>query len=447
MKICKIMLMAVWSLALSASLAAQPATEEANHDLDAKAAQLTLDDLRTFTDVFAQLRRNYIEEVDDKTLLQAAINGMLSDLDPHSAYLPAKEYEQLDESAEGHYIGIGVNVAVEDQRIVIKNVLVPSPADTAGLNPGDIITAIDDVPVKGRSLQEAIDDLAGKSGTPLNLSILTPEGDERDVELVREYVNLPTVSLKLLDHEFGYFKIAMFNRNSAPHLEQALKSLQNDGIGLRGLIIDLRDNPGGIMQQAVLMADGFLDEGLIVSTRGRNAVMQMEFTATEGQWLPDVPMIVLVDRGTASASEVVAGALQDHRRAVIVGERTFGKGSVQSVLPLRNGDGIKITTARYYTPAGRSIQAEGIVPDIMVEPAEQTDLNDERPREADLDRHLANTLATDDTVSESQMYTQDMAVVSEALEVLQEAGLLQGKIRMPNSAASSSQDAPVEETL
>ena len=174
--------------------------------------------------------------------------------------------------------------------------------------------------------------------------------------------------------------------------------------------------------------------------------MQMEFTATEGQWLPDVPMIVLVDRGTASASEVVAGALQDHGRAVIVGERTFGKGSVQSVLPLRNGDGIKITTARYYTPAGRSIQAEGIVPDIIVEPVELAEAHDDRPREADLERHLDNALATDDTVSEAQMYTQDMVIVGEALQVLQEAGLLQGTIRFPKSEEQP-QNSPEEEAI
>jgi len=446
MNIWKITSIAWLALTLSANLTAQPMADENGDDLDAGAAQLTLDDLRTFTDVFAQLRRNYIEEIDDKTLLQAAINGMLSDLDPHSAYLPAKEYEQLDESAEGRYIGIGVNVVIENQRIVIKNVLVPSPADSAGLNPGDIITAVDDVPVKGRKLQDAIDELAGKSGTPLSLSILTPDGENKDVALVREYVSLPTVSLQLLDQQFGYFKIAMFNRNSAPHLEQALKSLQDDGIQLRGLIIDLRDNPGGIMQQAVTMADGFLDEGVIVSTRGRNAVMQMEFKATRGQWLPDVPMIVLVDRGTASASEVVAGALQDHGRAVIVGERTFGKGSVQSVLPLRNGDGIKITTARYYTPAGRSIQAEGIIPDIIVEPTETIEEHDDRPREADLERHLANSLAVDDTVSEAEMYSQDMVIVGEALDVLQAAGLLQGTIRLPETETPA-QDSPMEETI
>ena len=261
MKIWKHALASVLAMALSTSLAAQQGSEPEDEDSRLAAAQLTLDDLRTFTDVFAQLRRNYIEEVDDKTLLQAAINGMLSDLDPHSAYLPARDYQQLDESADGRYIGIGINVAVEEQRIVIQNVLVPSPADTAGLNPRDMITAIDDVPVKGRNLQEAIDDLAGKSGTAVKLSILSPDGTVKDVDVVRAYVDVPTVSLRMLEQQFGYFRIAVFNRNSSSHLEKALKSLQADGVFLRGLIIDLRDNPGGIMQR--FQGHHHLDSGAV----------------------------------------------------------------------------------------------------------------------------------------------------------------------------------------
>ena len=432
MKLCRSTLIKAALLALPLTLpsilTAQTPAVDTTDDPGAVAAQLTLDDLRTFTDVFAQLRRNYVEEIDDKTLLQAAINGMLADLDPHSAYLPAPEYRQLDESADGRYIGIGVSVGVEENRIVILNVLVPSPADSAGLNPRDVITSIDGVPVKGRNLQEAIDDLQGRSGTALTLSVLTPKGDTKKIEIVREYVTVPTVSLRLLDQQFGYFRIQMFNRNSAPHLEQALASIKADGIELRGLVIDLRDNPGGIMQQAVTMADGFLDEGLIVSTRGRNAVMQVEYSATVGQWLPDVPVIVLVDRGTASASEVVAGALQDHGRAVIVGERTFGKGSVQSVLPLRNGDGIKMTTARYYTPAGHSIQAEGIEPDIAVVTVDIEQHPDKRVREAELDRHLDNTTSSDNLVTPEGMYELNSNIVWEALDVLREEGLLQGEI-------------------
>jgi len=438
MKIWKKTLLLLLSVALSPYAYSQADSPDADTKAEAGAAQLTLDDLRTFTDVFSQIRRNYVEEIDDRTLLNAAINGMLSSLDPHSAYLPAQDLKQLDQSADGHYIGIGVDVGIVDRKIVVRNVIVPSPADSADINPGDIFTAINDKAVKGRNLQDAIDELKGEPGSTVNISILSPDGKKRDVEVVREFVTLPIVNLRLLDREYAYFRVSVFNRNSAPHLREALESIAEDGITLRGLIIDLRDNPGGVLQQAVSMADGFLDEGLIVSTRGRNSVMQMEFSATEGQWLDDIPLIILVDRGTASASEVVAGALQDHGRAEIVGEPTFGKGSVQSVLPLRNGDGIKLTTARYYTPSGRSIQAEGIRPDIIIEPVDPPDSPDDRPREADLDRHLENEMEVVTELSELETAAANDFSVQEALDILKEAGIVKGKFTI-------TQDIPLEE--
>jgi carboxyl-terminal processing protease len=395
----------------------------------AEAAQLTLDDLRTFTDVFSQVRRNYVEDVDDKTLLNAAINGMLSELDPHSDYLPKQDYKRLDDTTRGHYSGIGVDVQIEEQRIIVRSVIVPSPADTAGINPGDVILSIDGQPVNGRFLRDSIDEISGEPGTSVSLEIKPEEGEIRTVEIIREYVIVPTVSFELLDKQYGYFRVSVFNRNSASHLEESLISIKQDGILLRGLIIDLRNNPGGILQQAVSMADGFLEQGLIVSTRGRNSTMQMEFSANEGEWLPDTPVIVLVDRGTASASEVFAGALQDHGRALIVGERTFGKGSVQSVLPLRNGGGIKLTTARYYTPSGRSIQAEGIRPDIVVEPMELVDSEDGRIREADLDRHLENDMDVKAAMPDVPVSAQDDFALHEALSILKGAGILSGTVR------------------
>ncbi len=435
MKTWKNISIALLCLALSQPLLSQVDPAHSNPDSpEPGPAQLTLDDLRTFADVFNQVRRNYVEEVDDKTLLSAAIDGMLSRLDPHSDYLPAQQYKQLDESANGHYIGIGVNVGISDRKIVIRRVIVPSPADSAGINPGDIVTAIDNQPVKGRHLQTAIDEIQGDPGTTVSLSILTPEGETREVEVVRDYVKVPTVSLRLLDKGYAYFRIAMFNRNSALHLRESLESIQQDGISLRGLIIDLRDNPGGVLQQAVTMADGFLEEGLIVSTRGRNAVMQMEFSASEGEWLPGIPVIILVDRSTASASEVFAGALQDHDRAVIVGERTFGKGSVQSVLPLRNGDGIKLTTARYYTPSGRSIQAQGILPDIIVEAVETDEIHDQAPREADLDRHLANEMEMANPLPETSQSAVDEYQLREALLILQDEDILSGPFKTQDGA-------------
>lgn len=345
--------------------------------------QLTLDELRTFTDVFNLARRNYVEPVKDRTLLSSAIRGMLAELDPHSAYLDPDELEALDDASRGRYSGIGVSLNTADQRIEIEAIINGSPADTAGMNPGDIITAVDGEPVKGRRLPDAIDDMGGDPGTDITLTVQTPGEQPRDIRLTREYIQVPTLSFEWLEDSWGYSRMTQFHRDSARHLREALESVQKEGKELRGLVLDLRDNPGGVLQPAVDIADGFLGSGRIVTTRGRNESMQMEFSAQAGEWLPGVPLVLLVDRGSASASEVLAGALQDHGRALVVGERTFGKGSVQSVLPLRNGGGIKLTTARYYTPSGRSIQARGITPDVEVDGAV-----DERQREADLERHL-----------------------------------------------------------
>lgn len=364
------------------------ADEQALEEASAPGPSLSLDDMRTFTDVFNQIRNNYVAPVEDKMLLNAAIKGMLSELDPHSAYLPGEEFQDLDESSRGRFSGIGVNVEVISNRIVIQAVIAPSPADDAGINPKDIIISIDGNPVKGRNLREAIDELRGEPGSEIGLEVLTPGGETRQVTLVRTNVEIPSVTFEQIEDDFGYFRISHFNRESSAHLESTLESIRSDGIEFKGVIIDLRDNPGGVLQPAVDMADGFLDEGVILTTRGRNASMQLEFTAEPGDWLAGVPMVVLIDRGTASASEVLAGALQDHGRALVVGERSFGKGSVQSVLPLRNGAGIKLTTARYYTPSGRSIQALGIEPDVVLKPVRFVDRSDNRRREADLERHL-----------------------------------------------------------
>ena len=395
-------------------------------------AQLTLDDLRTFTDVFNQVRRNYVEPVDDNTLLDAAIRGMLSELDPHSAFLGHEEYQDLNDTSRGRYSGIGVSVRPEDGTIAVDAIINGSPADQAGLNPGDVITSIDGEPVKGRYLPDAIDEIDGEPGTELTIEVLTPEGDTREVSLEREYIQFPTLSYELLDLSWGYFKITQFHRESAVHLQEALESIKADGTDLRGLIIDLRDNPGGVLQPAVAIADGFLDEGLIVSTRGRNETMQMEFSAHPGQWLEGAPVVLLVDRGTASASEVLAGALQDHGRALIIGEQTFGKGSVQSVLPLRNGAGIKLTTARYYTPSGRSIQAMGVTPDIAIDDRTFAEAVDRRGREADLERHLSADKDSAKSIT-GQSDSKDEFPLDEILQVLESAEL----IGTPDSADTS----------
>ena len=401
------------------SLLAQAAEEPG---VDAQ-SQLTLDDLRTFTDVFNQARRNYVEPVGDRALLDAAIRGMLADLDPHSAYLTPEEYAELKDSSKGRYSGIGVRMDIGDGRIVIDAVIDDSPADRAGINPGDVITAVEGEAVKGRFLPDAVGQMDGEPGTDLRLTVLTPEGDERDLQMTREYLLMPTLGFEWLDEGWGYFRMTQFHQESANHVKDALDSIAAEGETLRGLVIDLRNNPGGVLQPAVELADGFLENGRIVSVMGRNTRMQMEFDARPGDWLPGIPVVLLVDRGSASASEVLAGALQDYGRALVIGERTFGKGSVQSVLPLRNGGAIKLTTARYFTPAGRSIQARGIVPDIEVTFSDSAGM-DERGREADLEHHLL----LDDSEDENATTVEPVGLefpVEEILEVLDAAGMLE----------------------
>jgi len=386
---------------------------------------LNLDDLRTFTDVFNQVRKNYVEEVNDKELLESAISGMLSKLDPHSAYLPGEDYTDLDHSSRGEYVGVGVDVAAEDGRVVVRRVLVPSPADSAGINPGDVFTSIAGKAVKGRKLQDAIDELSGPAGTDVEVVVLNSAGESATRMLQRQVLKLPALNVRLFTDGVVYFRLSYFHRDSATDLQASIESILAEGKPVHGVVLDLRENPGGVLQSAVDIADGFLDSGNIVSIRGRHASTDMEFNARPGQWLPNVPVIVLVDRGSASASEVVAGALQDHGRALLMGERTFGKGSVQTVLPLRNGGGIKLTTARYFTPSGRSIQAEGIVPDQIVEQHMQAlSYADERPREADLERHLESRQDNLGEAAEETVKPEDDFPLYEALRLLRGATLL-----------------------
>lgn len=412
------------ALVLSASLQAQQSAQNGNSEEPVKTkAQLTLDDLRSFTDVFNQVRRNYVGEVDDKTLLDAAIRGMLSELDPHSDYVPATEFEEMEDNSRGRYTGIGIDVQIEDQRVVVRAIINDSPADRAGINPGDIITSVNGKPIRGRDLQEAIDELSGDPGTRLQLSVLSPGQEEREILMERKVLQIPTLHFELLENAYGYFRVGYFHQETAVQIEQSLDSIAADDIVMEGLVIDLRNNPGGVLQPAVALADGFLDEGMIVSTRGQNESMQLQFEAHPGQWLPGTPLVLLVDRGSASASEVLAGALQDHGRALVIGERTFGKGTVQSVLPLRNGGGIKLTTARYYTPLGRSIQAEGIVPDVALGP-EYLGEDNSRLRESDLDRHFdAEADESGYVISKRADAFREIPVES-VLQALRQAGIL-----------------------
>jgi len=387
-------------------------------------AQLSLDDLRTFTDIFNQVRINFVEDVDDHTLMNAAIRGMLSELDPHSSYMEADEFRKLDNDSRGRYSGIGVEVSIQDKRVNVLAVMDDGAASRAGVVAGDIITSVDGKTVRGQHMQSAINSLRGEAGSEVRITLEHQNGEVSEHTLVRDYVRVASVFSRPVDGDYGYFQITHFTRQSADELkEQVDYMLGNHGGSLKGVVLDLRNNPGGVLKSAITMADGFLDEGLIVYTQGRSP-NQMEYRAQQGQWLPDTPVVVLVNGSSASASEVLAGALQDHDRALILGERTFGKGSVQSVLNLRNGSGIRLTTSRYYTPSGRSIQAEGIHPDVEIPSLEIVEDKNHRKREADLDRHLNGEPENNGIFFDSDVSADDDYAMYQALILLKGATLL-----------------------
>lgn len=356
-------------------------------------APLPLEELRTFAEVMDRIKAAYVEPVDDKTLLENAIKGMLSNLDPHSAYLEPEAYAELQESTSGEFGGLGVEVGIEDGFIKIISPIDDTPASLAGIQPGDLIIKIDGQPTKGLSMTEAVDKMRGKAGSKILLTLVREGGQPFDVELIRAVIKVKSVKSQLLEDHYGYLRISQFQVNSGEEVGKALAALkkQNDGKKLRGIVLDLRNNPGGVLQAAVEVTDHFLKKGLIVYTKGRIANSELRFSADPADASEGVPLVVLINGGSASASEIVAGALQDHKRGVLMGTDSFGKGSVQTVLPLNNDRALKITTALYFTPNGRSIQAQGIVPDIEVSRAKVTrEQDDENFKEADLAGHLGN---------------------------------------------------------
>ncbi|RKR07348.1 carboxyl-terminal processing protease [Kushneria sinocarnis] len=356
--------------------------------------ELDLDDVRTFAEVFERIKRTYVDQVDDATLLRNAMRGMLSGLDPHSAYLDREDFEQLQEATEGEFSGIGIQIGEEEGRLTVIAPIDDTPAARAGLQPHDRILAIDGTATDGMSLEDAVDRLRGDAGTPVTLTIIHEgAGEPREVTLERAEISSRSVSSRMLAPGYGYLRISQFQTRTADQAREAIASLRGQGEQpLQGVILDLRNNPGGILDGAVDVADLFLGQGLIVYTKGRLPDSRMSFSAHADTPLADTPMVVLINGGTASAAEIVSGALQNHHRAIVMGSESFGKGSVQSVMPLDNGTGLKLTTALYYTPDGRSIQAEGIVPDVDVqqghlEIARSAGL---RIRESDLSGHLQN---------------------------------------------------------
>ena len=402
---------------------------------------LPLQELRNFTDVLDRVKQDYVKEVDDKQLLEQAIRGMLTGLDPHSSYLNENDFRELQVGTSGEFGGLGIEVGMDDGFIKVIAPIDDTPAQRAGIKAGDLIIRLDDTLVKGLSLSDAVKIMRGKPNTEITLTIVR-EGEDKPLKftIVRDVIQVKSVKTRLLEPNFGYARVSQFQSNTAADLNQAVTELVKENKApLKGLVIDLRNNPGGVLNTAVQVSDAFLEKGTIVYTEGRNSSSRQYYKATPGDILAGAPIVVLVNGGSASASEIVAGALQDHRRAIIMGEQTFGKGSVQTILPLINGTALKLTTALYYTPDGRSIQAEGIKPDIKLESLklalEQQPAGPSLLKEADLSGHLENGgakpppaevgEASKDAGQESAALAQTDYQLYEALNMLKGLALLQ----------------------
>lgn len=347
--------------------------------------------LNLFGDVFDRVRRDYVEEVDNDEVIKAAINGMLTHLDPHSSYLSEKDFKEMQVQTKGEFGGLGIEVTMQDGLVKVVSPIDDTPAFRAGIKAGDYISHIDDEAVMGLTLPEAVEKMRGKVGTAIKITILREGAQEPlQMNLTREKIKINTASSKPLDDNIVYLRVSSFAESTQPTMVSEFKKASADMKEVKGIVLDLRNNPGGLLDQAVAVSDEFLEQGEIVSTRGRDPQNTIRYNAKAGALVAsDVPVVILVNNGSASASEIVAGALQDHKRAIVLGTDTFGKGSVQTVIPLPGNGAMRLTTARYYTPSGRSIQAEGIHPDIVVEPAKVEPIKlGNMPNENSLRGHL-----------------------------------------------------------
>src|SRR6266436_5002650 len=330
----------------------------------------TYKQLNLFGEVFERVRSDYVDDVSDNSLVESAINGMLTSLDPHSNYLNTKNFNDMKVQTRGEFGGLGIEVSMENGLVKVVSPIDDTPAARAGLKPGDLITHLDGEPVQGMTLPEAVEKMRGPVSSEIKLTIRREGRDPFDVKLIRATIKIQSVRSHLEGDNIGYIRVTTFNEQTDTGLNNAMKNLkQQAGNKLVGVILDLRNNPGGLLDQAVAVSDAFLDKGEIVSTRGRRSEDAQRYNARQGDIAGGLPMVVLINGGSASASEIVAGALQDHHRAILLGTRSFGKGSVQTIIPLPGHGAMRLTTARYYTPSGRSIQAKGIDPDIVVEAA------------------------------------------------------------------------------
>ncbi|MCK4865979.1 MAG: S41 family peptidase [Gammaproteobacteria bacterium] len=381
------------------------------------AESIPLEDIRSLSEVFGKIKQNYVEEVEDKVLLENAIRGLLSGLDPHSAYLDKKAFTDLREGTSGEFGGLGIVVGMEEGFVKVISPIDDTPAERAGVESGDLIIRLDDKNVKGMSLEDAVKIMRGKPKTDILLTIVR-EGKDKPLKITitRAIIKVQSVRSKTLAKGFGYIRISAFQERTGSDLRKAISKLKkaNNRKDLKGLVLDLRNNPGGLLNAAVEVSDAFLEGGVVVSIKGRDESNTMTHSAKGMDLLNDAPIVVLINGGSASASEIVAGALQDHKRAIIMGTQSFGKASVQTVVPLGNGSALKLTTARYYTPAGTSIQAKGIIPDIEIDDVQVSKKDDngfKRTKEKDLTRHLKNGDSEEESTSKKDSKDKDSKLV------------------------------------
>ena len=387
------------SVSLTSSVLAERKVEESTG--------LPLNELRNFSDIFARIKTDYVEDVDDKTLLENAIRGMLTGLDPHSTYLNPDEYKELKIGTTGKFGGLGIQVGMEDGFVKVISPIDDTPAFRAGLEAGDLIIRLNDKSVKGMTLNDAVKIMRGDPGTDIKLTVIR-EGADKPLPftVTRDIISVKSVKSRILEPDYGYIRISNFQSKTARDLVSEVSKLKKDNKNeLKGLVLDLRNNPGGVLSAAADVSDAFIDNGMLVYTKGRINNSEFEFNAKPGDIMNGLPLVVLINGGSASASEIVAGALQDHHRAVIMGSKSFGKGSVQTIQELRSGGAVKITTARYFTPSGRSIQGEGITPDIILDRYEIKDTKDDaslRIKESDLNHSISNPTKSQEAIKKAE---------------------------------------------
>ncbi|MFC1837652.1 S41 family peptidase [Thermodesulfobacteriota bacterium] len=408
--------------------------------------QETYKNLEVFSNVLSMVQQNYVEEIDTKNTLEGAIKGMLSSLDPHSSFLRPEDFKELQVETKGSFTGIGIEITIRDDMLTVVSPIEDTPAFKAGIQAGDRIIKIEGDSTKDMEIYEAVKKLRGPKGSEVTISVYRDDWtDLQDFTIVRDVIPIQSVRSNILEPGYGYIRISNFQRNTSDDLTYNIANLSKNG-SLRGLVLDLRNSPGGLFDVSIKVADVFLDEGIIVSTRGRLKDQNIEFSAHGGGPVYDFPMVVLINGGTASASEIVAGALQDHERALILGTQSFGKGSIQTIIPMADGAGLRLTTARYYTPSGTSIQATGITPDVLVPEVATEEDDDKGPmkflREKDLRHHLENGEASSkpipQTIEKSGLISDNITISDKAEETIKEDNQLKTALLVLKSMDTTS---------